>query len=216
MNTIEMDVKPQRKVESSMLRDDLREQILDHSKGFKKSWVKLGQALYAVWQDKMYHAWGFEKFEDYTEKEVGLNKQTSMKLLKAYLFLEQDEPMYLSEEFFTTREASKVPGYEEVNVLRLAKQKKEINKDDYSDLRKSVFEKGKTASAVRKDLTAIMKERKQVDPEEERDKRNEAAIRRLVGSLKSFKNEMDALKLLPGELLVETKNLMDKLETQLP
>jgi hypothetical protein len=34
--------------------DLLREQIREHSKSFKTSWVNLGQALYSVWRDKLF------------------------------------------------------------------------------------------------------------------------------------------------------------------
>jgi hypothetical protein len=193
----------------------LRGQILDYSKNFKTSWVNLGQALYSVWRDKMFYAWGYDKFEYYTEKEVGLQKQMSLKLLKTYFFVESEEPDYLKKEFSETREAAQIPGYEAVNVLRMAKQKKELLRDDYVKLKKDVFDKGKDASVVRKDLTAIMKERKPVDPEEERDKRNEASIRKLYNALDSFKKDMEVLKLIPDNIMDEAKVLMKQLEDQL-
>lgn len=198
-----------------VIDNTMREQILQYAKDFKTSWVGLGQSLYAVWQDKLYHAWGYEKFEHYTEKEVGLKKELCLKLLKTYLFLEQEEPAYFSKEFSETRQAPNVPGYDAINVLRLAKQKKELLREDYLKLKKSIFEKGKDAGSVRKDLMALMKERKPVNPEEERDKRNEAAIRKLLDSLKSFQKDMQTLKLLPDHIVKEANGLMVKLESQL-
>ena len=209
-----VDVLNNRRVEntSDVTSELLRSQILDHSKNFKISWVNLGQALYSVWRDKLYYAWGYDKFEYYTEQEVGIQKQMSLKLLKTYFFLESEEPDYLKKEFSEMSEAAQVPGYEAVNVLRLAKQKKELLRDDYVKLRKDVFDKGKDASVVRKDLVAMMKERKSVDPEEERDKRNEAAIRKLYNALDSFKKDMEVLKLIPDNIIDEAKGLMSKLE----
>ena len=198
---------------TDILRETLRDQILDHAKDFKTSWVNLGQSLYTVWQDKLYYGWGHEKFEYYTEREVGLKKEICLKLLKTYFFLEQEEPAYLSKEFVDERKSVQVPGVDEVNVLRLAKSKRELLKDDYKKLKNYIFEKGKSAALVRKELTAIMKERKQVDPDEEREQRNAVAIRKLLNSLKSFKKDMETLKLLPDEILAEAKELMDKLET---
>jgi hypothetical protein len=195
--------------------DLLREQIREHSKSFKTSWVNLGQALYSVWRDKLFYAWGYDKFEYYTEQEVGLQKQLSLKLLKTYFFVEQEEPEYLKKEFSEAREAVRVPGYEAVNVLRLAKQSKGLTRDDYVKLKKDIFDKGKDASLARKDLTAIMKERKQVDPEEERDKRSEAAIRKLYHALESFRKDMAVLKLIPDNIIDEAEGLMNKLEAQL-
>jgi hypothetical protein len=50
----------------------------------------LGQNLYTAWRDKLYYTWGFEKFEDYTQEELGFKKQLAIKLLKTYFFLEQE------------------------------------------------------------------------------------------------------------------------------
>lgn len=199
-----------------ILDETLRQQALDYSKDFKTSWINLGQTLYSIWRDKTFYTWGYEKFEHYTEKEVGLKKQVAMKLLKTYIFLEEEEPIYLKKEYAETRDASKIPSYEAVNILRLAKGKKELLKEDYQKLRNVIFEKGKDVSAVRKDLASIMKERKHVDPEQEREDRNLIAIRKVYNSLRSFKKDMEALKLVPDEILTTASELIDKLETQIP
>ena len=195
-------------------QDGFRESILQHAKEFKTSWVRLGQTLYTVWKDKMYYAWGYDKFEHYTQKELGLRKDIAMKLLKNYYFLEREEPAYLKEEFSESRPAVNVPACEAISVLRLAKQKKELLEEDYKKIHLDIFEKGKDAGAARKDLTALIKERKIVDPEEEREKRNTAAVRRLIGSLKAFVTDMESLKLVPAGILKEVEALVRKLELE--
>jgi hypothetical protein len=215
MDSLEVLTHRRQKHEADVTSELLRDQILEHSKNFKTSWVNLGQALFSVFRDKLYYAWGYDKFEYYTDQEVGLPKQMALKLLKTYSFLETEEPTYLNQNFCDQREAVQVPGYEAVNVLRLAKAKKELLKDDYLKLKKDVFEKGKDAAVVRKDLVAIMKERKPVDPEEERDKRSQASIRKLYGALQSFKKDMEVLKLIPDNIINEAQALMDKLEGEL-
>lgn len=153
----------------SQQSENLRVHLASHAKDFKLSWVLLGQGLYAVWRDKLYTAWGFDKFEDYCVRELGLKKPLALKLVKTYFFVEQDEPMYLKKEFSESREASVVPGYESLDVLRRARGHKELTREDYTKLRKDIFEKGKDASIVRKDLTTIIKERKKIDPDQARE-----------------------------------------------
>ena len=216
MESLESTMDQRSKKRPDVPSELLRSQIRKHSKSFKTSWVNLGQALYSVWKDKIFYVWGYDKFEYYVEQEVGLPKQLSLKLLKSYFFLEQEEPDYLKREFNEARDASKVPGYEAVNVLRLAKQRKDLLKDDYLKLKRAVFDKGKNASLVRQDLMAILRERKAIDPEAERDKRNELAIRKLVNALNSFKMDMKVLKLISDDIVDEAKQLMTKLEKQLP
>ena len=199
----DMNHRSQKKL-SSISAGLLRDEVLKFAKDFKTSWVSLGQSLYSVYKDKMYHGWGFEKFEEYTQKELGIRKETAMKLLKTYFFIEQDEPEYLSREFKEERDPVNVPPYESMNFLRLAKQNKEINKQDYLHLKKDIFEKGKDVSVMRKDFVALMKQRKEVDPDEERERRSQEAIRRLLNAAKAFKMDMEILKLVSAEVLEET------------
>jgi len=204
-----------RRPKADVTADKIREQLQQYSKDFKVSWTALGQSLYAVWKDKLFYSWGYEKFEYYVERELGLKKPTALKLLKNYFFLEQEEPAYLTENFADNREPKKVPGYEAIDVLRMAKRKKELSQEDYQDLRKAVFDTGKDAGLVRKDLTAMIRERKEVDPEEEKRKRNETAIRKLMNAIRSFEKDMEVLKLIPANLIEEAKGLMDKLEKEI-
>jgi len=213
MSTAMTDEKERGK--SPVTADQIREQVTEHAKNFKRSWINLGQALYPVWKEKWFFTWGYDKFENYTQQELGIKKPTAIKLLKSYYFVEQDEPEYLNAEFTEEREAPKVPDCDSINVLRLARANKELTKDDYQDLKKAIFEKGKDASGARKDLTAMMRERKVVDPDEEREQRNEAAIRKFLNAAQSFKKDMESLKLIRGDLLTETENLLKKLEQEI-
>lgn len=207
--------KRQKKDDDSALKNELRERAITLCKEFKTSWVQLGQTLYAIHEDKMYYLWGYEKFEHYTKNELGLKKTVAMKMLKSYLFLEQDEPDYLKESFAELRESKKVPALDEINVLRLARNKNELTRQDYMKLKNAVFEKGKDSTGVRKDLTTMMKERKPVDPEEERENRNSASIKKMIESLRAFQKDMQALKLIPHELIDESETLMKKLKKQI-
>jgi len=217
MSVVDLSISKKKEEENKLeaINDSIREEILAYSKDFKTSWLNLGRHLYAVWQDKLYHAWGYDKFEDYTEKELGIKKSLCLKLLKTYLFIEQDEPLYLEKDFGQEREAINVPGYDAMDALRLAKSKKELLAEDYAKLRSDVFDKGVDASVVRKDLASLMKERKPVDPEEERDRRNEAAIKKFINAIELFKKDMESLKLIPDNLVEQAKELKGQLEGQI-
>ena len=100
--------------------DPIRRRMLECAKNFKTSWIDLGQSLYSVWKDKLYKDWGYMTFEAYTAKEIGIKKQTAMKLLKSYYFLEKEEPVMLDKERAEGASPAALPNYESVNVLRLA------------------------------------------------------------------------------------------------
>jgi hypothetical protein len=195
-------------------KDSLRHQILENVKSFKTSWVDLGQALYAVWKDKMYKQWGYSTFDIYTAKEIGIKKDTAMKLLRSYYFLEKEEPGYLKKEYTETTEAAAMPSYDTINVLRMAKEKKVLDDGDYADLKKDVFQKGKDAGEVKKDLTAMIRQRNELAPEEAREQRRTTTIRRFLSTLRSLKEELESAKMLSAPLLKEANELIKQLELE--
>lgn len=192
----------------------IRHRLLQCAKNFKTSWLELGQALYTVWKDKHYRQWGYMTFDAYTAKEIGIKKQTAMKLLKSYYFLEKEEPAYLSKEYAESSSPAAMPGYEAVNLLRLAKNNSAVDTSDYHRLKKDAFEKGKDPRDLKKDLTAIMRSREELDPGEAREKRRSSAIRRFLGTLKSLKTELEASKMISAAVIKDMSALIRKIENE--
>ncbi len=196
-------------------KNSLRYHILESAKQFKTSWIELGRALYSVWKDKMFKEWGYSTFDAYTAREIGIRKQTAMKLMRSYYFLEKEEPGYLKPDDSESVNVASVPSYESIDILRLAKNKKTLGEDDYNNLKKDIFEKGKDAREIRRGLTAMIRQREEIEPEEARQKRRLAILRRFLATLKSLKAEIEASKLLPSPLVKETANLIAKGEAEL-
>ena len=192
----------------------LRYQVLKNVKDFKTSWIGLGQALYTVWKDKLYKEWGYNQFDTYTSKEIGVRKQTAMKLLKSYYFLEKEEPKYLGRNPEDINPAQ-VPSHETVNALRLASKRKDIDRADYARMKENVFESGKDARDVRATLTQLIRERQELEPAEARAKKRMAVIKRLLSLLKSVRQEIKAAKLLPVEIIKDADRLISKLESEI-
>jgi len=195
--------------------ESMRYRILQSAKNFKRSWIDLGQSLYAAWKDKLYKEWGYMTFEAYTAKEIGVKKPTAMKLLKSYYFLEKEEPAYLRKENPGEDAAAVAPSYESVNVLRLAKDKKGLDGSDYTALKRDVFGLGKDAGDVRKALTGIMREREEVDPEEAREKKRQAVLRRFLGTLNAMKRDIETSKMLPSSMVKDISELISRIESEI-
>jgi len=193
----------------------LRYHVLKNAKDFKTSWVELGRALYSVHKDKLYKEWGYTTFDIYTAKEIGIRKQTALKLLKSYYFLEKEEPLYLKREYAESQEASSLPSLDSIDVLRLAKNKKVLDEEDYANLKKEVFEKGKDAADLKRGLAVMIRERQEFEPEEAQRRKKVAAVRRLIGTLKALKKEVEISKLLPVSIIKEAAALIDKLEGEI-
>lgn len=194
----------------------IRSEALRTAKQFKTAWVDLGRTLYEVHKNKLYKDWGYSNFDAYTAKEIGIRKQTSIKLLRSYFFLEDNEPNYTKPDFLNERKTNEVPEYETVDVLRQAKNKNILEPEDYQSLRSSVFNKGHDMTQVKKGLTALIKERKQIDPELERHNQRLVSLKRLVAILKSIKQEMSFKNILREDTLQTVEKLISSIEEEMP
>ncbi|MDD5584103.1 MAG: hypothetical protein PHV55_03505 [Candidatus Omnitrophica bacterium] len=192
----------------------LRYHILESAKSFKTSWVSLGRALYSVYKDKLYKEWGYSTIEIYILKEIGIKKPTAMKLLRSYYFLEKEEPQYLQKEYTENTNAAVVPSYESIDLLRKAKNNKALDEHDYEKIKKNVFEVGKDPQLIKRDLTTLMRQRKEVDPQEEQERSRTITVKRYLSTLRAMKREIEISKLLPPSLLKETESLIEKLEAE--
>ncbi len=194
--------------------NSIRYHILQNAKDFKTSWIELGRALYTVSKDKLYKEWGYGSFDIYTVREIGIRKETAVKLLRSYYFLEKEEPEYLKKEYIESNPVNAIPSYESVDVLRQAKNKK-VDEDDYATIKKGVFEKGRDAREIKKDLTAMIRQRDELEPEEAREKRKFTMVKRFLSVLKSLKQEIEVAKLLPAAIVKEAEMLIKKLEAEI-
>ena len=194
----------------------LRHRILKSVKWFKTSWIELGQGLYAVWKDKLYKDWGYTKFETYTAKEIGIRKQTALKLLRSYFFLEKKEPHYLTKEYSEKADAALVPTYESIDALRLVNNKKQLDRMDYENIKKNVLEKGRDARAVKKDLTALIKQREELLPEEAWQKKRLSLLKRSLTLLKSLREEIKLAKMFSAQVFKDIDKLISRLEAEMP
>jgi len=206
LDSVEPTINSSNKLKSDAARDN----VLRATRNFKNSWRDLAQALQVVWKEKLYLNWGYENFDQYSAKEVHVRKHTAMKLINSHMFLEK-EALFLPRESGEDDPRKITPTFEMANALRRAK--KNLSDDDYEKVKKELMDEGKEVKEVKKGLSAlIMKQRKSVNPEEERTQKNKAAIERFLTMLKDFKREIEILKFLPGVIAEDIDALVSKIE----
>jgi hypothetical protein len=107
-----------------------------------------------------------------------------------------------------------VPTYESIDLLRKAKNNKILGSEDYAGFKKDIFERGRDVQQLKRDLTTLIRQRKDIDPEQEQQKTRTITIKRFLSTLRSIKKEIEITKLLPPTLLKETEALIKKLEAE--
>ena len=201
----------------SVEKGSLRYQVLEAARNFKASWIALGQILYTVYKDKFFKEWGYMTFEAYCKDEIGIQKQTAGKLLHSYYFLEKNEPQFLKD---VQREdgvpPKEIPSVDAVHVLRLAANKKELTEEDYQEFKKSVFEDGKEAKDVKRQMGLRLRSlREEEDPEKARSDRRLQTLRRFISTIKGLQKEAVYSHLVSDKTAKEIEKLLSELSREI-
>lgn len=198
-----------------MSNEDLRVETVEIAKKHKASWIQLGQHLFSIYKNKLYKEWGYQAFETYCQKELSIREATASKLIKSYSFLEKEEPRIVKPDYTDGETPKKIPDYEAVNVLRLAKQNKNIPTNEFAELRNDVLNEGKEVKEVRAQVKKILETHAPKDGPEMKEQKRGSILRRLIGFLNSAKTQLEEEDLAPDYLLKQIDALTQKLEDQL-
>jgi len=192
----------------------LRYRVLQSARNFKTSWIELGNYLQAVFQEKHYKRWGYTSFESYCSREIAIKTTTALKLLRSYYFLESEEPAFLNERLSSTEKVVALPSVDSVDILRRARNRQNLDADDYRSLRDSVLEKGEEPKEVRYKLKNILEAYAGGESEEEEKKRRTATINRCLGVLRTLKREIEISGVLPRRIAKEIDRLVAVIESE--
>ena len=198
-----------------MSNDELRIQTVEIAKKHKASWIQLGQHLFSIYKNKLYKEWGYHVFETYCQKELNIKEATASKLLKSYSFLEREEPRIVKPDFTEEETPRKIPDYEAVNLLRLAKENKNIPTEEFAELRQEVLNEGKEPKDIRAKVKKILEDQKPKDTAEAKDQKRNGVLRRLIGFINSAKTQLEEEDLVPDHVLKQMETLAQKLQDQL-
>jgi len=193
----------------------LRYQTLQSAKRFKTTWVELGHYLQTVWRGKHYKSWGYVSFESYCSKEIGIRTSTALKLLRSYYFLEREEPTFLKTKLIDSNKIIELPSVDSVDILRLARDKKGLDEEDYKILRHSVLDKGEEPKEIRSKLRSILESYAESDPEEKQKKKYRATINRFLSTLRNLKREIEHSAMLSKRIVGEVDRLIAKIEAEM-
>ena len=199
----------------SVEQDELREKVVEVARRHKASWIELGQYLYTIQKNKLFKYWGFLEFDGYCMKELGIKPLTALKMVRSYMFLEREEPKVIESHSAGDENPRKIPSFEAVNILRLARKNKLLTSKDLEHIREEVFESGKEPKEVRAHVKRLLSQRDDKDPAEVRKARRNQAIKRLISLLTNTQKELEREHLLPAYLLNQMTELGKKLEDQI-
>lgn len=183
----------------------LREEVKKALQAYRGSWVDLGRLLNEVVYGGDYKEWGFDDFEVYCARELGLRKATVQKLMISYNYMRKHQHKRLDD-----LEAGKdviLPSHETVALLDKVERSECASEQELNDMKSLAFsgavhDGGHTEFKKR---AAAFSPRKQVDP----DKAEKAAI---LSASRKLRRVMSASHFVPDGLKERIEEPLVELE----
>lgn len=115
----------------------LREQIKKALQAHRCSWVELGRLLNEVVYGGDYKEWGFDDFEIYCARELGLKKITVQKLMISYNYMRKHQHNKLND--LETGKDILLPSHETVALLDKVERSEEVSEEELNVMKAMAF-----------------------------------------------------------------------------
>lgn len=194
----------------------LRHRVLSALRQFRASWVELGRLLTEVVFGGDYKEWGYDDFEVYCARELGLKKPTVHKLMVSYNYMKKYEGGRLRdfEESPPDALSSPLPDYQTVELLDKVRRREEVPEEEVLELHRRAFDAdGDEEPDLRKELRERLRPRLEsadaaLEANQER-RREMAGILRLARELR---RRISQSRSIPGGLRDRIEQCLVELE----
>lgn len=157
---------------------------------FRSTWVELGKLLTDVAYGGDYKEWGYEDFEVYCARELGLKKPTVKKLMVSYNYMKSYAPERL--ETVEGEDGYDVPDYQTVELLKKAREREDIAESEKEELHRMAFDGTGDEGVLRKEIRQRMKPVEQVAPDSD-----EKEFQRILLSSRKVRQKVAACRKIP-------------------
>lgn len=130
--------------------ESVRYQVLVSLRKFRSSWVELGRLLTDIAYGGDYKEWGYEDFEIYCARELGLKKPTVKKLMVSYNYMKSYAPERLEKREEDT--GYDVPDFQTVELLKKTRERDDIEEGEKEELHRMAFEGTNDEGVLRKEI----------------------------------------------------------------
>lgn len=186
--------------------DSLRYQVLAATKQFRGSWVELGRLLNDMVYGGDYHEAGYDDFETYCARELGLKKPTVQKLLASYNYMKKYEHKRLEDA--EEGGASDAPDYETVALLDRVRRKDDQPMERIDELHQRAFANGGENEAVKAELRGMLRP----SPPASASDPDIAEKAKVLGAARKLRKEMAKTDFVPDGLRERLEQPLTELE----
>ncbi len=137
----------------------LRHQVMLALRQFRASWIELGRLLNDVVYGGDYKEWGYDDFEVYCARELGLKKPTVQKLMISYNYMKKYESKRL-HDFEDDKEkaaVSGIPDFQTVELLDRVRRREEMPEEKMEELHRKAFESDAEDPEIRREIRQYLR-----------------------------------------------------------
>lgn len=136
----------------------LRHQVMAALRAFRASWVELGRLLNEVVYGGDYKEWGYDDFEVYCARELGLKKPTVQKLMVSYNYMKKYESKRLHDyEDGSDKVAAEIPDFQTVELLDRIRRREDAPDEKINELHRRAFAGDVEEPELRKELRQVLR-----------------------------------------------------------
>lgn len=137
----------------------LRYQVMHALRQFRASWIELGRLLNEVAYGGDYKEWGYEEFEVYCARELGLKKPTVQKLTASYNYMKKYEGKRLTdyEDDSEKMNVAEIPDFQTVELLDRVRRRDEMPEEKINELHRRAFDGEGETPEFRRELRQFLR-----------------------------------------------------------
>ncbi|MDR1519129.1 MAG: hypothetical protein LBU23_03165 [Planctomycetota bacterium] len=141
----------------------LRHQVMIALRQFRASWVELGRLLNEVVYGGDYKEWGYDDFEVYCARELGLKKPTIQKLMISYNYMRKYESGRLGglsdagADAGDGAETAGIPDFQTVELLDRARHRESADGGKLEELHRRAFSGRDDEPELRRELRQYLR-----------------------------------------------------------
>ncbi len=192
----------------------LRHQVMTALRQFRASWVELGKLLNQVVYGGDYKEWGYDDFEVYCARELGLKKPTVQKLMSSYNYMKKYEGDRLQnyEEEDDRSAVPQIPDFQTVELLDRVRSRDEVPEEKINELHRRAFSGEGEEAEFRRELRQCLRPTVSDDEERGREKGGKSELGPVLKAARELRRCLLATRAVPGGLKERLERCLVELE----
>lgn len=197
----------------------LRHRVMAALRQFRASWIELGRLLNEVVYGGDYKEWGYDDFEVYCARELGLKKPTVQKLMVSYNYMRKYESKRL--EGFEERggdvvdggeDVSALPDFQTVELLDRVRRREDLPEGEVEELHRRAFEGEGEEPEFRRELRQCLRPRLSEEAMVERGVERRREFGALLRAGRELRRRLAECGSVPGGLRERLEGCLVELE----